>query len=292
METEIWPNLFQACRRRGVALILANARLSARSARGYRRAGTLIRESLAAVHSVGAQGVADAARFRELGVPENRVTATGNLKFEASLPDGLLEKAHALRAALGPTPLWLAASTHEGEERIVLRALKDARATEPALRLLLVPRHPERFTPVQRLAEEAGWRVARRSRGWENARDADILLGDSMGELSLFYAASDIAFVGGSLASAGGHNIIEAALCGCPILIGPHTFNMAAVRTVFEEAGALIGVADGAELSRAVARLLRDPEARRGLAERDHTLLSSHRGAKENLLALVGQALR
>jgi 3-deoxy-D-manno-octulosonic-acid transferase len=292
METEIWPNLFHACRGHAIPLILANARLSDRSARGYQRAGRIIRDSLAAVHHVAAQGEADAAHFHALGLPSDQVTVTGNLKFEAKLGTSVVQAARALRTGLGPAPIWMAASTHEGEERIVLQAFKDVRRVAPALRLLIVPRHPERFATVGRMAEEAGWQVSRRSHGWDNAQHADVLLGDSMGELGLFYTLADIAFVGGSLVHAGGHNIIEAAVCCCPIIVGPHTFNMAAVRTAFERAEALISVTDEASLARATTELTHNADKRKILSAHAQALLSNHRGAKEKLLAIIERTLR
>lgn len=291
METEIWPNLFHACARRHLPLILANARLSEKSARGYLRAGRLIQNSLSALAFVGVQSQADAERFRALGMPAERIRITGNLKFETDASNDVRPHAQALRRNIGLGPVWLAASTHEGEERMALEALKQARASHPDLRLLLVPRHPERFEAVYRLCEQAGLRVSRRSQGWADASTADVLLGDTMGELVLFYALSDLAFVGGSLVRVGGHNIIEAAAGGCPVIIGPHTFNMPALRAAFEQADALIGIDNEAQLGRSVAELLTDEHGRAALADRAQTLIGQHRGARVRLLRLVEDAI-
>jgi len=289
METEIWPNLFHACARRGIPLILANARLSARSARGYRRAGRIIRDSLDALSAVAAQAPADAERFRSLGLDDERVVVAGNLKYEVDIAPELQRRAQALRRDLGGAPLWLAASTHEGEERIVLAALNEARQTHPDLRLLLVPRHPERFDAAADLCAQQGLRVARRSRDWRGAAEADVLLGDTMGELVLFYGVADFAFVGGSLVPAGGHNILEAAAMGCPIILGPHTFNMEAMRQAFSDA--VLAVADGRALAQTVTRLVDAPDERERLRGRARAVLRAHRGSLASVMTLIDHAV-
>lgn len=291
METEIWPNLFHACGRGKVPLVLANARLSEKSARGYHRAGNIIRGALGSLAWIAAQGEADAERFRSLGVPAERVEVTGSLKFDAEAPPDLRGRARDLRERIGPAPIWLAASTHSGEEQLVLQALAAARKTVPDLRLLLVPRHPERFAEVRDLVTQAGLRVSRRSQGWADGAAADVLLGDTMGELELFYATADFAFIGGSLVATGGHNVIEAAQCGCPFIVGPHTFNMPVIRGAFEQEDALVAVTDGVELARAVTRLARDGETRQRLAQRAGSLLAHHRGARKRLLQGIGQLM-
>lgn len=289
METEIWPNLFHACAKRGIPLILANARLSARSAKGYRRAGRIIRDSLDAVVAVAAQSPVDAERFRTLVLDPERVVVAGNLKYEIELPTDLRRQARALRAELGQAPLWLAASTHEGEERLVLDAFFAARRDSPALRLVLVPRHPERFNVVAELCADRGLRVARRSQGWPKATEADVLLGDTMGELLLFYGLADLAFIGGSLVPVGGHNILEAAAMNCPIILGPHTFNMEGMREAFAEA--IVSVSDVAGLADAVTRLLASPGERERLAARGRELLEAHRGSTAALQRLIERTL-
>ncbi len=285
METEIWPNLFRACARRDIPIIMANARLSERSAAGYRRAGKTIARSLEAVRFVAAQSAIDAERFRTLGVPDKRLVVAGNLKYDIQVPTGLSQQAQALRAALGEALIWLAASTHEGEERQVLDAFETVRQRQPALRLLLVPRHPERFDTVAELCESRGWRVSRRSRGWQDAEEVDVLLGDTMGELDLFYASADFCLVGGSLVPIGGHNILEPAAVGCPIIVGPHTFKMEDMRQTFD--GALIAVADTTELAQAVGALAESHDRREGLRQAAIERLHKQAGATERILALV-----
>lgn len=290
METEIWPNLFHACAKRHIPLILANARLSARSAKGYRRAGAIIRDSLGAVATVAAQAPVDAKRFRALGIAPERVVVAGNLKYEIQIPADLKQRARMLRAELGEAPLWLAASTHEGEERLVLDAFAAARHTRPDLRLLLVPRHPERFDTVAALCADRRLHVSRRSQCWPDPATADVLLGDTMGELLLFYAVADLAFVGGSLVPVGGHNILEAAAVGCPIILGPHTFNMEGLREIF--ANAVVAVDGPENLAGAVTRLLNRPEDAHRLVAHAHDQLNAYRGGVETLLELIRQALR
>lgn len=285
METEIWPNLFHACRRRGIPLVLANARLSRRSARGYRRAGRIIGNSLDAITCIAAQGEVDAERFRALGVAPQRVHAVGNLKYEIAVPASVREQLPALRARIGTAPVWIAASTHEGEEAIVLDAFECVRRTCADVRLLLVPRHPERFDAVDRLCREHGYRVSRRSGGWPDAATADVLLGDTMGELMLFYGVADVAFVGGSLTPVGGHNILEAIVHGCPVIIGPHTFNMDAMHETF--ADVVIAADNSVSLAEAATRLLRDPNERASLGERGQALLAQHRGSLDRLLVKI-----
>lgn len=289
METEIWPNLFAACRRRNIPLVLANARLSERSARGYRRAGRIISDSLDAIACIAAQGEVDAERFRSLGVAADRVNAVGNLKYEIEVPASVREKLPALRAQIGDGAVWLAASTHEGEEAIVLDAFERVRRHQAGVRLLLVPRHPERFNAVDRLCRERGYRTSRRSHGWPDASAAEVLLGDSMGELMLFYGIADVAFVGGSLVPVGGHNILEAVVYGCPVIIGPYTFNMDAMREAFAEA--TIGVEDAESLAGAVVRLLEDAEERGRITQRGQSLLAGHRGSLEQLVDLIEHVL-
>ena len=287
METELWPNLLRQCARAGIPVLIANARLSERSARGYARIRRLSAALLRDVTLIAAQAEADAARFRALGAP--RVQVTGNLKYDLQLPADLPQRGQALRGALlgGPRPVWIAASTHAGEDEPVLDAFATLRAQWPELLLLLVPRHPERFDHVAALCQQRGFRVIRRSEQRPCAADTAVFLGDSMGELLLFYAAADLAFVGGSLVPTGGHNVLEPALLGLPVLFGPHMFN-------FSEAGArlLAGqaawqIADAAELAARVARLLADPEQARHCGQRGRDLVEQQRGALARLLHCI-----
>ncbi len=279
METELWPNLVSACQRRGVPLYLVNARLSERSAARYRRFPQLTADALRGLSGVFAQAAADADRLRSLGAPE--VVVTGNVKFDALPSPALVAVGERWRAGWAGRPVLIAASTREGEEALVLEAL---RATQvPGLLLLLVPRHPQRFDEVARLLDQAGLRSARRSApgGLESLADRSIqvLLGDSMGEMAAYYAACDIAFVGGSLLPLGGQNLIEPCALGRPVLVGPHTFNFREIAAQAIEAGAAIRVADPAALAHEAERLFGDPAARTAMGEAGAAFARHHRGA-------------
>jgi len=292
METELWPNLFHGCASRKIPLIIANARLSARSLRGYRRVSSLIRETLRSIYLVAAQGEQDAERFRQLGMEADRIRVTGSMKFDQPLPEGLQEHAGELRRRLGEKRmLWIAASTHQGEEEQILDAFRQVRREHPDCLLMLVPRHPERFGRVAELCSRAGFRMVRRSSGRPCDQDVDIFLGDTMGELMLFYAASDVAFVGGSLVPTGGHNMLEPAALGKPVIAGPHLFNFTEIAAAMERAGALCRVADSAELAEVTSRLLSSPEERAGMGEAGRRLVQQNRGALQRVLELVRPCL-
>ncbi|MEW5770585.1 MAG: lipid IV(A) 3-deoxy-D-manno-octulosonic acid transferase [Pseudomonadota bacterium] len=287
METEIWPNLTAACAKRGVPLFLVNARMSERSARGYARFRALIRPALARLAGVAAQSEADARRLRDLGARAVRVT--GNLKFDVAPAADHAARAADLRARLAGRFVLLAASTREGEEALLLEAL--AGLDLPGLLLVLVPRHPQRFAEVARLIEARELPYARRSTG--NAVDAEtrVLLGDSMGEMAAYYAAADLAYIGGSLVPLGGQNLIEAAALGCPALIGPHTWNFAEASEQAVAAGAARRVADWTELRAAVRALHDDKTTRQAMSAAGHAFAAANRGATRRTLELVETAL-
>lgn len=282
METEVWPNLLAEAQRRKLPVGLVNARLSDRSARGYRKFGALARPAFSALAGAAAQTAADAARLGELGTPA--VEVCGNLKFDVTPRPDLLELGRSWRQSLGKRRIWLAASTREGEEALVLAA--HARLPGDVL-LILVPRHPQRFDEVTRLAAEAtGREPIRRSSGFP-APESRIWIGDSMGELAAYYAAADLAFVGGSLLPLGGQNLIEAAACGCPVVIGPHTFNFAQATADAVAAGAARQLGTAEELRAAVAELLDDPAALATMATAASSFAATHRGATQRTLALI-----
>ncbi|HJV61059.1 MAG TPA: 3-deoxy-D-manno-octulosonic acid transferase, partial [Albitalea sp.] len=247
METEIWPNLLHAAARHGVRMVLANARLSEKSQRQGRRLEAVMRPAVEQLQLVLAQSETDARRLREAGA--HQVAVSGNLKYDMTPDEALLERGRAWRALLD-RPVLLAAVTREGEEALLLAAWARQAATLAQRPLLLVvPRHPQRFDEVQALIEAAGLRAVRRS-GWNGAAQpsdealhADAWLGDSMGEMPLYYALAQVALLGGSFAPLGGQNLIEAAACGCPIVMGPHTFNFAEASQLSQAAGAAIRVA-------------------------------------------------
>lgn len=286
METELWPNLFHACRARGIPLVVANARLSEKSARGYARFAGLTRGTLECVTAIGAQAESDAERLRALGACT--VSVTGSIKFELAVPAELAARGQALRAALGQRPVWVAASTREGEEDIVLEAFRRLRERVPDLLLVLVPRHPERFDAVARLCIAHGFTIERRSaRHASVATQTDILLGDTLGELLLFYAAADVAFIGGSLKPLGGQNLLEALVVGTPVVLGPHMFNFSDISRLALECGAARSVADAATLAGAVAGWLANASARRAAGETGRRMVAENRGALDKTLALV-----
>jgi 3-deoxy-D-manno-octulosonic-acid transferase len=287
METELWPNLLRQCAVAGIPTLIANARLSERSARGYARISGLTAAMLRDITLIAAQTEADADRFRVLGAP--RVQVTGNLKYDLMLPDELPERGWRLRRErLGENrPVWIAASTHAGEDERVLDAFAALRARWPQLLLFLVPRHPERFDGVAALCRQRGFGVVRRSEQRPCAPDTAVFLGDSMGELPLFYAAADLAFVGGSLVATGGHNVLEPALLGLPVLFGPHMFNFTEAGARLLEAEAAWQVADAVELAAAVDRLLANPELGRNAGRRGRAVVDRHRGALTALLDCV-----
>lgn len=310
VETEIWPNFLAACRLRGVPVILANGRISDRSFRRYRRAGPLLGPILAEFHAIMMQSSDDADRMLVLGAPRDRVTVAGNLKYDLDR-DALEARLSARRAeaerALGlpdRRPLVIAGSTVDGEEPIVARALALVRR-ETGLggaRLLVAPRHPERFDEAERLLAAEGLRVVRRSTATHaEAVAADVLLLDTIGELAALYAHADVVFVGGSLVARGGHNILEPALYGKPVVVGPHTENFRRIVSDFAAAGAVVQLGAGATgdsaagpLAAELARLLSDPAAARGMGERGAAVLRENRGATRRTLdrirAVVGGA--
>lgn len=292
METEVWPVLLHEAARAGVPLLLANARLSERSARKGRRLAALLHPALARFDAVLAQTEADAARLRGSGARAVRVA--GNLKFEIAVDGERLALGAAWKAALG-RPVVLAAVTREGEEAALLAAWRAAPRGEALL--VVVPRHPQRFDEVAALVAGAGFTLARRS-GFAGdapageALRAEVWLGDSLGEMPAWYALADVALLGGSFAPLGGQNLIEAAACGCPLLMGPHTFNFAQAAELAIEAGAARRVDDvGAAVSQAL-RLLHDGPARQAMADAGRAFTAAHRGAAARMAEAVLAARR
>jgi len=291
METELWPNMFAELDRRGIPLLIANARLSRRSLRGYRPIAPLVRNAVATADVVGAQSEADAQRYRWLGAREDAVRVTGNLKFDMDVADDLAGQAAAWRAAWGDRPTWIAASTHPDEEEPVLRAHRDVLAQRPDALLLWAPRHPERFGAAVHAAERAGLRVQSRRGHTLPDPDAQVFVVDTLGELMAFYAASDVAFVGGSLQEVGGHNLLEPAALGVPALVGPHTFNFQEITALLLDVGAVRRVANADELAAGVLRWLGDAGDRRRCGDAGRLRIDAERGALARTLALVDACL-
>jgi 3-deoxy-D-manno-octulosonic-acid transferase len=289
METELWPNLIAACRRESVPLRLVNARLSQRSAGRYAKFPALTREALRGLVAIGAQSADDAARLEALGA--RNITVTGNIKFDIEAPDEQLCLGRELRLRYGSRPVWLAASTREGEEVLILDAWKRVGAGDAAL-LIIVPRHPQRFDEVSRLAAERGFVVQRRSEDAPVAPASQVLIGDSMGEMFAYYASADVAFIGGSLLDFGSQNLIEAAACGTPVLIGPSTRNFAEAAREAIACGAALSIGDADDLVAQVNALLANGDRRRDMGNAGRAFAERHRGATARTMDLITEAGR
>lgn len=284
METEVWPNLIAACEGR-VPVALVNARLSERSLRRGRRFGTLMTDAAEALTLVAAQTEADAARVRQLGSP--RVEVTGSIKFDVVVPQAALDTGAWLHARCAGRPVLLCASTREGEEAMILAACRPLLALAGQPLLVIVPRHPQRFDEVAAMAAGAGLSLQRRSLLTDEAVTADVLLGDSMGEMFAYYAACDLAFIGGSLLPLGGQNLIEACALGKPVLIGPHTFNFALATEEAIAAGGALCVQDAHELMTKANELLLDAARRTAMGQQALAFSQRHRGATARTVGLL-----
>ena len=292
METEVWPNLLAESSLRGIPTLLANARMSEKSAKGYASLGKLAKETFSYIDQVAAQSEDDAQRFIDLGVHPDRVQVIGSLKFEVKLPASLLEQAEVLRRAVcSSRPAWVAASTRDGEEKAVLMAHRQVLKKMPDALLILVPRHPERFNKVAQLCKRKKFTVARRSEGQDCHPQTQVYLGDTMGELSLFLAVADAAFVGGSLVKLGGQNILEPAALGVPIAFGPHMFNFAEISRMFLQRGAAVQVDGAAKLGEVMSNWLYDAGERTRFGEQGRQLIEENRGATQRLIELVTAAV-
>jgi 3-deoxy-D-manno-octulosonic-acid transferase len=288
METELWPNLFRECEHRGVPLVLASARLSAKSVSRYRRLGSLFRGIFSASSLIAAQTLKDAERFIAIGAQSARTRVIGNIKFDMELGAGVIDQGRALRSSFGSArPTWIAGSTHPGEEEQVLAAHEELRAARADALLLLVPRHPDRFRAVADLLSSQGLRFTRRSSGVLPDAATPVVLVDSVGELAALYASADVAFVGGSLVPIGGHNLLEPAALGVPVLTGPYHSNGKDIARLLLEQGAALQVVDARELGAAVARLMADPKERRRIGAIGQHIVESNRGSVARLLELI-----
>ena len=286
METELWPNHIHQCAKRGIPVALANGRLSERSARGYGRFRKLTAPMLAEMSFFAIQTEAEAQRFRDLGARPETVEVTGSIKFDLTIDPALLQRAAELRGQWQALerPVWIAASTHEGEDEVVLDAHRRLLANHPDALLILVPRHPERFNSVFELCQREGFSTVRRSTGANVDAQTSVLLGDTMGELLFLYALADSAFVGGSLVANGGHNLLEPAALAKPVLSGPHLFNFLDIAAQLREAGALAEVEDAEGLAVEVQRLFELPRDAQRMADAGLAVMCRNQGALQRLL--------
>lgn len=281
LETEVWPRLIEACRDARVPVVIANGRLSERSARRYARVGPLARWAFGNLDGVAAQTEADARRFSALGA--RGVTVTGNVKFDMDVPEEMVERGRRFRARFGAArPVWVAGSTREGEEALLLDAF--AGLGDPQALLVLVPRHPQRFDEVGRLATSRGLAIARRSEEAAVAPAVRVLLGDSMGEMLAYYAAADVVVMGGSLLPFGSQNLIEACALGRPVIVGPHTYNFEEASEGAIAAGAALRVTDAQGALREASRLSADPVRREAMGAAARAFVAAHRGAVDRLM--------
>lgn len=286
METELWPNLIHSCHQSGVKLLLANGRLSEKSATGYGRFPTFTRSLLEKIDKIAAQAVPDAQRFIELGVSTEQIEVTGSLKFLVDVT-GKEKQAYFSAIESSQRPVLVAASTREGEEEKVLSAFKKCLVEFPSLLLILIPRHPERFNGVSKLSESGGFRSVKRSIGGVVEPDVQVVIGDSMGEMLDYYNVATISFVGGSLVDTGCQNVLEPAALGVPILVGPSQYNFATICKQLEQAGSLKTVMNEMELADSLCSLLADERARQKMGERGKKLVRENQNALPALMKLV-----
>lgn len=292
METELWPNIVHYSHRGGLPIIIANARLSEKSARGYQRVAPLTRAMLAQLSTVAAQSQADGERFKALGLRDDQLEVTGSIKFDISLGAELREQAEQLKQQwhIGGGPVWITASTHAGEDELILAAFAKARQQIATLRLVIVPRHPERFASVYQLCEASGFALARRSNAEPVNAQTAIIMGDTMGEMLLMFGAADFSFIGGSLVNNGGHNMLESVAWGAPVLSGLSLFNFVEISQLLQNAGAMKTVANSDELAAAVVLWANDLQARRLAGEAGLAVVNDNRGALQRLLKIINTA--
>lgn len=288
METELWPNLFVACLKKNVPIMVANARLSQKSARGYACIASLNGEIFKAIYRLAAQSEDDAKRFTDLGLPREKIVITGNLKFDIEVADDLMMKSEALRAELGLERfIWIAASTHPDEEEVMLNAHRLLLKKHPTALLILVPRHPDRFAEVKSLVEQQGWSMACRSAHKSINTATQVFVGDTMGELMLLYAVADVALVAGSFVPIGGHNMVEPAVLHKPILTGPVVFNFSEISRLLIDEKSMLMVKNPEEIARELSYLFIDENLRHRMGENAYNVVAANRGALQRQVELI-----
>lgn len=293
METEIWPNYLAACGKKQIPTILANSRLSEKSYRGYRHFRRLIASSLSRVDEIAAQAQMDAGRLLNLGAKNDAMHITGNIKFDLVVSDDIKQRALTLRSRLGTQrPIWIAGSTHSSEEAKVLEAHAEIKRGCPAVLLILVPRHPERAAEVCKLCARNDLQTIFLSElNGDLAKDADIVIGDKIGQLPMLISSSDVAFIGGSLVPVGGHNILEACAVSVPVIFGPHMFNFQKIADQVLARGAGLQVDDQGELAETASKLLNDPTLRQRYGSAGKRFVEDNQGAVERIYKLVEKHL-
>lgn len=291
METEVWPNLVHACEAQAVPLMLANARLSEKSASGYGLVAPLARQAFSGLTAIAAQTEEDASRLAALGARREVIEVTGNLKFDVAAAPAMAELGDLMRERIGRRPVFLAASTREGEEALLLEAIRNCTELPSDLLVAIVPRHPQRFDEVAALLDRMSLKFVRRSDNTPVPAQYGFVLGDSLGEMAAYYRSCDCAFVAGSLLPLGGQNLIEASAAGVPVLIGPHTFNFAQAADAAVGAGAALRVPDAHSLVREVARLLEDTDRRGKMKQAGLAFSLRHRGATARVQAICERLL-
>jgi 3-deoxy-D-manno-octulosonic-acid transferase len=292
MEKEIWPNLFAACAMHAIPLFVINARLSERSARSYRKIPLLVKPALACVNAIAVQTMEDRLRFIEIGAESAQVQVLGNIKFDVTIDAATVEEGSLLKQKLfGRRWVWIIASTHQGEEEVFLDLYPALKAGTPQLLLLIVPRHPERFQTVKKLCEQQGLAVVMRSEQSQCHEQTDVYIADSMGELKMLYAAADLAFVGGSLVPVGGHNVLEPAAVGVPVLFGPEMFNFQEIAERILAVEGAIQCFDRQGLIDAVLRIYGDDAFRNSLIDNARLFVQNNQGATVRVVTLLGKYL-
>ncbi|WP_114416777.1 lipid IV(A) 3-deoxy-D-manno-octulosonic acid transferase [Marinospirillum perlucidum] len=286
-ETELWPNLIHSCKKMLVPVVIANGRLSAGAFDRYSKIRPLVAACLQEVTAVAAKAEEDGQRFVALGLPPERLQISGSIKYDLQLPEGLIEEAEQLKQTWSGRPVWIAGSTHEGEDLPLLKAHQQLLENQPDTLLILVPRHPQRFDAVAEMVREEGFSLARRSQGEEVTRSTQVYLADTLGEMLLLFAAADLAFVAGSLEPIGGHNLLEPAAVGTPVITGPHLHNFTEIAVLLREAGALQEIESSQELPELLIKLWQEPQTTEAMQQAGRQVVAANRGALEKQLQLV-----
>lgn len=293
MEKEIWPNLFSLCAERQIPLFVINARLSERSARRYLKIPALVQPALRCIAEIATQTEDDKSRFIRIGAAPEQVAVMGNIKFDLSIDESVIAEGRDLKARqFAGRFVWMLASTHQGEEEVLIQAFKQLNQRIPELLLMIAPRHPERFAVVSKLCQDEGLSVVMRSQGQAVTAQANVYLADSMGELKMLYAASDVAFVGGSLVPVGGHNVLEPALVGVPVLFGSHMFNFAEIAERILQEQAALQCADLPAVVDAVSQIYADAGLRDKLIARGKAFVLRNQGATRRIADRLAPWLR